>query len=239
VGYGNGWSGHRAFLALTYSKQYFGFGKTGISVIGELRSIGNASYTLPFDLNGDGGTGNDLIYVPRNAGEMNFQQYSVTAAGVVTTVPANIARTFTVAEQTTAWDRYISQDPHLSKRRGQYAQRGALFLPTLFRSDFSITQDVFTNIRGQNNRIQIRADILNVGNLINKNWGTGQRVISTQPLVSGQNATGTGNFTIPVGGQAVYRLRNIGTDLIPGTFQRTSDLNDVWRLQLGVRYIFN
>ena len=239
IGYGGGWSGHRAFLALTYSKKYFGFGQTGLSLVSEIRSIGNASYTLPFDLNGDGGNGNDLIYIPRNAGEMNFQQYSVTSAGVVTTVPANIARTFTVAEQTTAWDRYIEQDPYLSKNRGRYAERGALFLPTVFRSDFSITQDVFTNIRGQNNRIQIRADILNVGNLINKNWGTGQRAISTQPLVGGQNAAGTSAFTIPVGGQPLYRLRNIGTELIPGTFQRTSDLSDVWRLQLGLRYIFN
>ena len=238
VAYGSGWSGHRAFLVVSYKRKFFGFGESGFSVFNELRSIGNTSYTLPFDLNGDGGAQNDLLYVPRNVSEMNFQQYSVTATGAVTTVPANIARTFTVAEQTTAWDRYINQDRYLSKQRGNYVQRGAVFLPTLFRSDLSLTQDIFTNIRGQKNSVQLRADILNVGNLLSKNWGGGQRIINTQPLLSGLNPTGT-TFTIPVGGVPLYRLRNVGTELLPRTFERTSNIADVWSMQLGLRYTFN
>ena len=238
VGYGNGWSGHRAFLVVSYKKKLFKFGESGFSVFNELRSIGNTSYRLPFDLNGDGSNQNDLLYVARNASEMNFQQYSVTSTGAVTTVPANIARTFTVAEQTTAWERYIAQDKYLSKNRGQYVQRGAVFLPTVFRSDLSLTQDIFTNIRGTQNRFQLRADITNVGNLLNKNWGGSQRLISNQPLVSGLNPNNT-PYTIPVGGQPLYRLRNVGTELIPRTFERTSGLGDVWSMQLGLRYIFN
>ena len=238
VAYGSGWSGHRAFLVVSYKRKFFGFGESGFSVFNELRSIGNTSYTLPFDLNGDGGAQNDLLYVPRDVSEMNFQQYSVTATGAVTTVPANIARTFTVAEQTTAWDRYINQDRYLSKQRGNYVQRGAVFLPTLFRSDLSLTQDIFTNIRGQKNSVQLRADILNVGNLLSKNWGGSQRIINTQPLLSGLNPTGT-TFTIPAGGVPLYRLRNVGTELLPRTFERTSNIADVWSMQLGLRYTFN
>ncbi len=230
VGYSGGFLGHRAFVVASYRKQYFSFGATGISVFNELRTLGNTSYTYGGDFNGDGGTSNDLLYIPRNVSETNFQAYSITSGGVVTTNPATIAKTFTVAEQSTAWDRYVSGDPYLSKNRGSIAQRGALFLPTVFRADLSITQDVFTNIRGQKNSIQVRADILNVGNLINKNWGGAQRVVTNQPLIP---------LAPSASGNPIFRLRNIGQDLPSRTFERTADINDVWRLQLGLRYTFN
>jgi hypothetical protein len=37
---------------------------------------GNTSYIFAGDLNGDGGTSNDLIYIPRDQSEMNFLQYT-------------------------------------------------------------------------------------------------------------------------------------------------------------------
>ncbi len=223
--YSGNWSGHRAFLVLAYTKKYFGFGATGVSVFNELRNIGNTSYTVAGDLNGDGVNGNDLVYVPRSTGEMNFQPYSVTVSGVT--------RNFTIAEQTTAWENYITQDRYLSKRRGQYVERNAVFLPTLFRSDLSVTQDLFANVASLQNKVQLRVDILNVGNLLNKGWGGSQRVISTQPLVLGSGVT------VGPDAQPVYRFRNIGTELLNGTFQRTTNTDDVWRLQLGLRYTFN
>ena len=45
----------------------------------------------------------------------------------------------------------------------------------LRRIDLSITQDVFSNLGGQRNGFQIRADFLNFGNLLNHNWGVGTR----------------------------------------------------------------
>ena len=55
-----------------YRKEYFGFGATAFSLFWEARTIGNTSYIFSGDLNGDSGTGNDLIYIPRNISEMNF-----------------------------------------------------------------------------------------------------------------------------------------------------------------------
>jgi len=230
TGYSSGFLGHRAFFAASYRKQYFGFGATGISVFNELNTIGNTSYTYGGDFNGDAGNANDLIYIPNNLGETNFQAYSITAAGVVTTNPALIAKTFTSAEQQAAWNDYVSQDPYLSKNRGRYAERGAVFLPTVFRTDLSITQDIFTSLAGQQNKIQIRADIINFGNLLNKNWGGAQRVVTNQPLIP---------QTTPSSGVPLFRLRNIGNSLPTQTFERTASLNDVWRMQLGLRYTFN
>ena len=229
VGYSSFWAGHRAFAVVSYSKKYFGFGSTGISVFSELRSLGNASYLVSGDLNGDGNS-NDLIYIAKNTSEMTFDPYTVTIGSGATAV----TRTFTAAEQITAWDSYIKQDPYLRKHRGEYAQKGAVFLPTVFRADVSLTQDIFANLGGQRNKLQVRVDVLNAGNLLNKNWGGAQRLISNTPLVLRPTPT-----TGPTAGVPLYRLRNIGTDLLQQSYQRTSDLTDVWRLQLGLRYSFN
>ncbi len=72
VGYSASSPGHRFFISANYRKEYFKFGATGVSVFWEARTIGNTSYIYSGDLNGDSATGNDLIYIPRNTGEMNF-----------------------------------------------------------------------------------------------------------------------------------------------------------------------
>ena len=228
-GFSSGWAGHRAFAVASYTKKYFGFGATGISVFSELRSLGNASYLVSGDMNGDGNS-SDLIYIPKNTSEMNFEQYTVTIGSGATAV----TRTFTAAEQITAWNSYINQDPYLSKHRGEYAEKGAVFLPTVFRADVSLTQEIFANLGGQRNKLQLRVDVLNAGNLLNKNWGGAQRLVSNTPLVTRPTTTTGATAGVPL-----YRLRNIGTDLLKQSYQRTSDLADVWRLQLGLRYTFN
>src|SRR6185436_1197709 len=106
--------GHRWFAVGSYSRDFFKFGATTVSLFWESRTIGNTSYIFAADANGDGGALNDLIYVPRDQSEMNFVPYSITTNGVV-------VASFTAAEQATAWDAYIAQDPYLSTRRGQYA----------------------------------------------------------------------------------------------------------------------
>ena len=67
-------------------------------------------------MNGDGGSGNDLIYIPRNTSEMNFVAIPATAT----------TRAFTADEQAAAFEAYIKQDPYLSKHRGEYAERGGV-----------------------------------------------------------------------------------------------------------------
>lgn len=223
LGFSGASPGHRVFAALSLRREYFKFGATMISLFWEGRSGGNTSYTFNGDLNGDGGTSNDLIYIPRDASEMNFQQYTVTGGP-----------TFTVADQTAAWEAYILQDKYLSKNRGKYAERGAVFLPMVYRADLTIAQEIFASAFRKRNTLQIRADILNVGNLINKNWGVGQRLVNAQPLLS-QGADGSG--------RALYRLRSIGTaaaaQLMTTSLEPTSGIGDVFRVQIGVRYTFN
>jgi hypothetical protein len=210
--------GHRVFGTFTYRKEYFKFGATTVSMFWETSRGAFGSYTFSGDLNGDGGTSNDLIYIHNSVSEMNFQQY--TASGT----------TFTAAQQAEAWNRFIEQDPYLSKNRGKYARRGGAYLPFRTRADFSVAQDLFFRAKGSTQKFQVRADILNFGNFLNKNWGVGKAFNSLTPLISqGADANGA----------ALYRLRNIGPNLIEGSYIPTANTGDVYRIQIGLRYIFN
>ncbi|RIW16146.1 TonB-dependent receptor [Algoriphagus lacus] len=228
LGFSSNNLGHRVFGVVSYTKDIFKFGNTSVSLFWESRTIGNASYVFGGDMNGDGGTANDLIYIHKNTSEMNFQQYTVTVSGQPVT--------FTSQQQAEAWEAYIQQDEYLRENRGNYAERGAVIMPMVSRADFSFAQQLFTNINGKRNTLEFRLDILNVGNLINQDWGLGQTFNSTQPLVIPANNQGG-----PANAQGVsqYRLRNFGANLITETYRPTAGVSDVWRMQFGLRYIFN
>ncbi len=222
LGYSAFSPGTRVFAALTYSRDFLGFGATTVAVYFSGNTNGNGSYVTSGDMNGDGANGNDLIYVPRNQSEMNFVSETVGSGAS--------AVTYTPAQQAAAFDAFIAQDKYLSTRRGQYAERNAAFLPMVWRADLSLSQDVGRTIAGRPNRLQVRLDILNVTNLIDRNWGVSQGFVNLRPLVY----TGVDGSGAPT-----YKLATVGTSLISSSFQKNVSTADVWRLQLGVRYLFN
>jgi len=230
LGYSDGTQGHRVYLQGSLSRSYFGFGATTISAFWEARlAVQNfstvGSYVFAQDMNGDGGAGNDLIYIPRNTSEMNFSAF--TAGG----------RTFTAEEQAAAFEAYILQDPYLKNHRGEYAERGGLFMPIFGRMDLSLMQDIFRNIGGKRNLGQIRLDINNFGNLLNADWGVSKRTV-----VSGTQANGIGILTNPAidaQGRATYRMAVVNGQLPTSTFQTNTALADVYQFLLSFRYSFN
>ena len=68
--------GHRVFVAASYSRQYFGFGATTVSVFWDAHTNGNTSYVFAGDANGDTANGNDLIYIPKDQNEMRFVPFT-------------------------------------------------------------------------------------------------------------------------------------------------------------------
>lgn len=212
--------GHRFFITASYTRQYFRFGATTVSAFFDAHTNGNSSYIFSADANGDGAT-NDLLYVPRDQSEMNFVQF--TSGG----------KTFTAADQAAAFDAYIGQDAYLNSRRGQYAQRGAVFYPLVKRLDLSLSQDLFHSIKGMRHSGQIRLDITNFGNMLNHNWGVGQTMIQNRILT---------NPAADAQGRLSYRLATISTSsgpaLISKTFQTTAGIADVYVMMLSFRYTF-
>jgi hypothetical protein len=230
VGFSGYSQGHRVFVQASYSRSYFDFGATTVSAFWEAKPsfqnfASNFSYVFAGDMNGDGYSGNDLIYIPRDTSEMNFTTF--TAGG----------RTFTAAEQAAAFEAYIQQDAYLSSHRGQYAERGGSFLPMFNRMDLSIMQDVFRNIGGKRNAGQIRLDITNFGNLLNSDWGVSQRLVL--PTTQANGAQILTNAAADAQGRPSYRLAVVSNELVRNSFQTGTALSDVYQFLLSFRYSFN
>ncbi len=222
---------HRAISALSYKRSFAKESSTQVSIFFEGRNQGRFSYVYAQDYNGDGINGNDLIYIPRDKTEMNFAAF--TTGGV----------TFTREQQAEAWEAFIQQDKYLSSRRGQYAERNGGIMPWVFSADLSVIQEYYFTVGGKKNTLQFRADITNVGNLINKNWGSSYAVVSTTPLTAGSSSVAANNTIVDANGAPIYRMNTLLKDgkpqLLTETFRTRNSISDVWQAQFGVRYIFN
>ena len=74
-----------------------------------------------------------------------------------------------------------------------------MFLPLLHKLDFGVSQDVFKNIKGRRNAGQFRIDVQNFGNILNSNWGVGQRIIRNNILTTpGSDANGALSYHMQV-----------------------------------------
>jgi hypothetical protein len=208
---------------IDYGKKYGGATTFTLGYVGSQNNP--FSYIVAGDLNGDRVSNNDLIFVPNSGSDIRFATLTVGSGAT--------AVTYTEAQQQAAFDAYISQDPYLSTRRGQYAERNALDLPFLHRFDLSVAQDIFIKIAGKRNAFQIRADILNFGNMLNNEWGVSQRATNSQLL----NFVSRDANNVPTYRLATQRDAS-GTYLIRDTYQYNSSVFDVWSAQLGIRYTF-
>ncbi|MBE8723389.1 TonB-dependent receptor [Flavobacterium hungaricum] len=213
---------------IEYGKGLGGATSISLGYIGE--QANPFTYAYGGDMNGDRVNGNDLMYVPNSASEVRFAPLAVT--NLVN--GANVVTTYTEAQQQEAFDAYINQDKYLRTRRGQYAERNAAILPMLHRLDLSVTQDIYIKIKGKKNSFQVRADILNFTNMINKDWGVTQR--ATNPNVLAYNSTTAGN--VPVYQLATQADANGIKTLIKDTFQKNTSTFDVWQAQFTLRYTF-
>lgn len=205
---------------IDYGKKYGGATTITLGYVGQQSNP--YSYFVAGDLNGDRVRDNELVFVPQKGSDIKFQPLTVGT------------KVYTEVEQQTALDAFINQDPYLSTRRGQYAERNGGLLPYLHRFDLSVAQDFFVKIAGERNAFQVRFDILNFGNMVNNKWGVSQR--ATAPALL--------NFvSYNTAGEPTYRLSTQklvdgSTVLVKDSYQRNSSVFDVWTAQLGVRYTF-
>ena len=178
---------------------------TTVSTFFEYAQGGRFNYTYGGDINNDGAGGNDLIYIPTTS-EISSMIFSGIGQGE-------------------ALDKYINQDDYLSGRRGQYAERYGALAPWRGKWDFKILQDYNFKVGASEkvNTIQLSLDVLNLGNLLNSDWGLIQQPNSVQPIgVRVENKVPTYTFN---GDQTK-------------TFSYDASLASRWQAQFGVRYIF-
>ncbi len=216
----------RVIASLAYRFEYLHHLATSVSLFYEGASGGRFSYVYSGDMNGDNVSGNDLMYIPKSQDEIVLT--SRTVAGVV----------YTAAQQWTDLNNYIDQDPYLSKRRGEYAERNGALLPWQHRVDFRLLQDVFTNIGENRNSLQLSLDIFNVGNLINRNWGIYQFQYNASPLAF-QNYNAQGQPTFQFQYVTNPTATSAGQPLTTSYRPDVTTIASRWQMQVGVRYIFN
>ena len=218
---------HRIVGLLNYKINYGNEigGGTNVSLAMVSESGLPISYTYGNDFNGDG-QNNDLIFVPNTGTDIVFAPLTVGSG-------AN-AKTFTPEEQQAAWETFISNNEYLDARRGDYAERNGGAFPWLTRFDLALTQDIYIKLGGKKNAIQLRADIINVGNMLNNKWGVGNVTTTNNPLsLASISAEGVPSFrmaTQVVDGQTI---------LLRDSFRKSITVDNVWQAQLGIRYTFN
>jgi len=221
---------HRIVGGATYSKAWSSSLRTQIGLfleVAEGNRFGGAggnrySFIYSGDVNGDGTGGNDLIYIPRGQSEIQF-------ADCPTTCGANV----TPQQQWDALDAFIEQDGYLRSHRGEIAERFGAVNPWYNDVDLRILQDFsFGNVT--RHTFQLSVDVLNVGNLIDSDWGV-RKVASasaTSPLRLVTDATGAPVFD--ANGAPTFNF--IGP---AQTYIDDPSLLSRWRAQLGLRYYFS
>jgi hypothetical protein len=212
----------RFVLSVSYRKEYLKHLATTLSLFYEGSIQGRYSYTYSADFNRDGQT-NDLIYVPKDASEITFTDFTYNG------VP------YTAKQQSDIFFRLIENDSYLSSRRGKYAERNGAKMPWRNQFDVKIAQDLFTNIGNTKNTLQFTLDIFNVGNLLNKDWGMYKTVNAAGILVPTNTAA-----LVPGGSvKPTFRLQTDRNQPVQSTYRNNVSLTSTYYMQFGLRYIFN
>ena len=205
----------RISASLSWSKAFVGKYRTTAGVFYEGRTGKPYSWTFRNDLNGDGVSGNDLMYIPSapGSGEVDF-------AGA------------TPAAKQAAEDKFwsiVGTYKELDGSRGSVVKRGGSFSPFVSTFDARLSQEVpgFTS----EHKGSITLDILNLGNLLNKRWGRTNEMGfqsaggNRRTFVSSAGLNAQGKYIYVVGDQDDYTLRQA-----KGESQ--------WALQITARYEF-
>ncbi|WP_293741635.1 TonB-dependent receptor [uncultured Pedobacter sp.] len=189
-------------------------------------SEGRFSYTYARDLVGDG-TNRSLIYVPENPSEISFEPLKVLLNGNQVVYSSEAQRK--------AFFDYIAQDAYLNKRKGNYAERNGALFPWRHLFDLHFSAEFTINPKKNKNRIETSIDVLNVGNLIYKNWGLKKLINASAILIPVNLDMISANGTTP----PKFNLANVGGRLVSETFRPDYSVNSTYLFQIGLRYTFD
>jgi hypothetical protein len=222
-----------------YSKNF----TTSFTLIYTGQSGQRLSYVYGNNVLGDNGIGSSsgataLAYIPQSATEANFVDIK-NSAGVVTT---------TAAQEWTNFQSFVSANKYLNDHVGQNTERNGDHMPFENHFDFRVAQNF---ILGKN-KLQVFFDILNVGNLLNKNWGWSYSGISSTAdgfftassslfsVITSGSQLQNGTPITPTTTNPAFQFNINNFTNIKGTFRpyQVSDFTSRWNAQLGVRYSF-
>ncbi|MBP3482477.1 MAG: TonB-dependent receptor [Alistipes sp.] len=201
-------SPHKLTAQVSYSRRYAKYFGSTLSLVYQMYS--GARYSLCYgenvDLNGDGYSGNTLMYIPTK-GELEKMSF---------------------ADETSkeAWNDFIEKDAYLRSHRGRYSERNVFQTPMEHRLDLHFAQDFYFGAKTER-KLQITLDIMNMGNMFDRDWGAYYSVSNsklTPVRITALTDDGDGNKT------PVYQFT--------GADYTRNDILSRWHMQLGVRVVF-
>jgi outer membrane receptor protein involved in Fe transport len=205
---------HKITVTGTASLPYgFGVGLTYVGVSGT-----PYTWTVSGDANGDGVSGNDLMFVPAD--------------------PSQI--TLSTPSQYAALSTFIDSQRCLRMARGDFVQRGACRNPWQNLVDMRLTW-TSPNIKGEQ-RIEVQWDIFNVMNLLSDldnrvfgahtTWGTFEQDAQFE---TGPTAVLTVAGYDYANNRPIYSFRAPSQSVTKTVYNPTQSR---WRMQIGARYLF-
>lgn len=204
---------HATKLNVSYQRAFFGDYLTRLNLFGQRRSGLPFSYTF-------GTNSANLVGEAYSAQRQLFYVPMTDGSGVVTATSDPIV-TYGGGFNLTAFNEFLNETG-LIAYAGQVAPRNAFKSPDVTTFDLHIEQELPAFFPG-GARLSLYADIENLGNLLNDEWGVIQQV--GFPYFS-TNVTAT----------------NLGTQWrYNGVFDRTANsfnTQSVWQAKIGVRYKF-
>ena len=198
-----------AAYKLPYNSNY---ASTQLSLFYTGYSPNGTSFCYTNDMNGDG-IQNDLMYIPKDDSEIIFTNE---------------------ADRVAFWN-FVEQDKYLRNNKGSYAEAYAGRAPWVHRFDFRVAQNFSVRAGKTTNTLQVSLDIMNVGNLLKSSWGVTKnsenanngRILKYEGLDSNTNR--------PMYSMWKDKQGNAPTT----TYAYNRYFGETWKLQVGVRYIFN
>lgn len=167
------------------------------------------SFTYSNDMNGDG-IAADLIYIPKAKGDIKFIN--------------------TASED--AFFNFMKQDSYLKANKGKYAEANAAQSPWVNSFDLRLLREYYFKVGGRTNTLQFSMDFINVGNMLNSEWG----------VEKNNNISGRGQILKYEGKDAnnvpSYSFNKVSGEYPVSTYDYNSNFNQTWRLQVGARYSF-
>ncbi|MEP6615257.1 MAG: carboxypeptidase regulatory-like domain-containing protein [Ginsengibacter sp.] len=249
LGFANFYQPNRLIAQASYRKEYAKHYATSIGLVFEIAPSPTSailpittagSYTYSGDVNNDGtGGNNDLIYIPRSQSEIVLVPVN-TGGGTVTD-------TRTPDEIWNQLNNFINQDKYMKAHRGEVAERNGVVLPYYKHLDLNITQDFYLKTGTSKHTLRLSFDIINLGNLLNKNWGIG-KIFST-PFNTSQNAASFLKFEglVKTAGdpnvgkpQFSFPYQDAANKIpFSSSWQDNTTTFSRWQGQIGIRYLFN
>lgn len=159
------------------------------------------------DFNGDGSYGNDLMFIPTDA-QVDQMKFKATSK-------------YTEAQQKANMKQWLANEDYLKDHRGEYFQRYAANEKFEHHFDLHLAHKIGFMVGKNMRAIEFSLDVINIGNLLNKEWG---RSYSSSGYYSPVTYDKSGAFQFLHDGD--YNMHNY------------SDLYSRWRAQAGIRFTF-